>query len=169
MESIKYIVRAIIILLLQVLLIDRIELFGLCQPYIYILPLILLPVRQPVWVDMLLGAALGGIIDVYSSTPGIHMSACVTLCYVRRWAIPHIVFAPERLKGELSAQTLGGPQMGQLTLLLILLHHTIVFVLAAWSWQAIGWTLITIVLSTAVTWLLMAPYLFMHPHHRKRE
>lgn len=166
MKGYRHIIRAVAVILLQVLLIDLIEAMGIFHPYIYILVLLMMPVRHNVITDMLIGAMLGAVIDLYSNSPGVHMSACVTLCYVRRRILPHLVFAPERLKGEISSISLGVTPMTKLTVMLVVLHHAIVFALTAWSWSTIGWTILATLTSSMLTILLILFYnVTMHEKH----
>ena len=51
-------------MVLQVLLINRLQLGGVCHPFIYILPLLTMPITLPRWADMLIGLAAGLLMDV---------------------------------------------------------------------------------------------------------
>lgn len=80
--------RFALLMLVQVLVLDRIDLaHGWAAPYLYVLFLLMLPFELPGWAGLLIGAATGLVMDVFSSTPGMHMSACVLLMYVRRYLV----------------------------------------------------------------------------------
>ena len=63
MEWTKQIGRYIVVMLLQVLLFDQLQLWGVCHPYIYILCLLMMPITLPHSVDMIIGAGVGLIMD----------------------------------------------------------------------------------------------------------
>ena len=70
MEWTKQIVRYIVVMILQVLLFDRLQLWGVCHPYIYLLCLLMLPITLPHSVQMLIGAAAGLIMDIFCNSIG---------------------------------------------------------------------------------------------------
>ena len=61
----------LVAMVLQVLLINRLQLGGVCHPFIYILPLLMMPITLHRWADMLIGLAAGLLMDVFC-TPGVH-------------------------------------------------------------------------------------------------
>ena len=76
--------RAILLLLVQILVLNQLDLFnGFVLPYLYILVLLLLPFETKKGVQLILGLAVGSIMDVFSNTPGMHISACLVLCFIR--------------------------------------------------------------------------------------
>jgi rod shape-determining protein MreD len=76
--------RFILLVLLQALVIDHIDLaHGWVVPYIYVLFILLLPFDTPPWATLLLGFCLGMTMDLFSSTPGMHASACVLMAFGR--------------------------------------------------------------------------------------
>lgn len=158
MKNIKNIVRLVIVLFLQVTVVNLLDFLGVCHPYIYILPLLMMSIQRPAEIDMLAGAALGLTMDILSSTPGVHMAACVMMCYVRRKLMPLLVYDTKRQKGEISAFTIGTEQMLRLITILVIVHHTVVFLLSAWSWHMMGWTLLEILVSSLVTICILFIY-----------
>ena len=158
----KYIIRWILIVLLQVLLIDHLQLGGLCHPQIYILCLIMLPITLPRWADMLIAAFVGLVMDIYGNCLGMHMSACIALAYARRLLIERLVSEPERISSEISSGSIGTLAMMQLTAILTVLHHSILLMLSAWSWQHFGYTLAAILVSSIISFLLLIGYDKIH-------
>lgn len=154
----RELLRLIIAVVLQVFLFNMLQFMGICHPYPYIVCLMMMPITRPLAVDMLYGAALGLTIDLFSNCLGVHMAACVAICYLRRWAIPHLVFEPERLRGEISPATLGNNAYFQIMALLVTVHHLIVFLLGAWNLSLIGWTLLETLVSGLLTFVLITFY-----------
>lgn len=158
MKWIKEIIRWLLAIGLQVVLFNNLQMLGVCHPYPYIVVLLMFPIGQNAKWDMLLAAVTGLTIDIFCNSLGVHMAACILLAYLRRRAIPKLVFEPERIRGEVSMASIGEHPFMILLLYLTLIHHSVVFLLSAWTWRVIGWTIVEIVVSTAVTWLTIIIY-----------
>ncbi|MEO7175252.1 MAG: rod shape-determining protein MreD [Saprospiraceae bacterium] len=83
--------RLLICILLQVLILQRIQLGSAGNAYFNILfyPifLFLLPIRIPATVQVLIGFGFGLIMDMFLSTPGIHASASTFTAFIRPYVI----------------------------------------------------------------------------------
>lgn len=155
MDWIKRIILFFVIVALQVLLLSHLEFLGVCHPFLYIVCLMLLPITMPVWVEMILGALLGLLIDIFCNSIGVHMAACVLMMFIRQPIVRRLVFEPERLKGEIDLRTLGTEAYIKYLILMVLTHHTVVFTLSAWSWHMLGWVMLEILISGLVSALLI--------------
>ena len=158
MDWTKQLGRYIIVMLLQVLLFDQLQLWGACHPYVYVLCLLMLPITLPHSVDMVLGAAVGVVMDVFCNSLGVHMAACILLMFIRPYVIGAIVSDKDRLNEQISLHAIGMEAMIKYVVILVLIHHLTVFTLAAWSWQHIGFVLLETVVSSIVTILLIMGY-----------
>jgi rod shape-determining protein MreD len=80
--------RFALLVLLQALVLDHLDLaHGWVVPYLYVLFLLMLPLELPDWATLLVGAITGLVMDLFTSTPGMHTSACVVMAYVRTWML----------------------------------------------------------------------------------
>jgi hypothetical protein len=78
------IARFVLLILIQVLVLDHLDVAnGYMVPYLYVLFLLMLPIELPAWAQLTSGAIVGLVMDVFSNTPGMHMSACVVMMYAR--------------------------------------------------------------------------------------
>lgn len=78
------ILRFVAVVLLQAMVIDHIDVGnGWVVPYLYVMFILALPIEMPPWAVLLLGAFTGLVMDHFTSTPGMHMSACVIMAYAR--------------------------------------------------------------------------------------
>lgn len=75
--------RFIVLILAQVFVFDNIHLFGFITPHIYILFLILFPLRVNSMLFLFLAFLLGLTMDFFSDTGGIHAAACLVAAYFR--------------------------------------------------------------------------------------
>lgn len=162
MDWIKQILRMILVMALQVLLFNQLQLYGLCRPYVYVLCLLMMPVTLPISVDMLIGMLLGLIMDIFCNSLGIHMSACVLVMFLRHRMLRNAVADFERLTGEIAIASVGMEVFIRYSAALILIHHAVVFLLSAWGWAHWGWSLMQILVSSFVTFVMVMLYAIVH-------
>lgn len=144
--------------MLQVLLINQLQLGGVCHPFIYILPLLMMPITLPRWADMLIGLVAGLLMDVFCNSLGVHAAACIMLMYERCHLIPLWVNDTDRLTDVISMQTIGIVPFLKYTSLLVVAHHLMVFFLTAWTFQLWWYTLLTTLVSSIVSLALILGY-----------
>lgn len=75
--------RFILLSGLQVLVLNHINFLGYINPYIYILFIVLFPVKNNRTLFIFLSFLLGLTIDIFTDSGGIHAAACVSIAYVR--------------------------------------------------------------------------------------
>ena len=158
MDWTKQIGRYIIVMVLQVLLFNQLQLWGLCHPYIYILCLLMMPITLPHSVDMLIGAAVGLVMDVFCNSLGIHTAACILLMFIRPYLLGGILNDKDRLNEQISLQATGMEAFLKYIVTLVLIHHLTVFMLAAWSLTHIGFVLAETLVSSLITILIIFGY-----------
>lgn len=76
-------IRFFVLVILQVLVLNHINFLGYINPYIYILFIILYPVKNDRMVFIFLSFLLGLSIDIFSDSGGVHAAASVTLAFIR--------------------------------------------------------------------------------------
>ncbi|UXX80212.1 Rod shape-determining protein MreD [Reichenbachiella carrageenanivorans] len=76
-------IRAILLILTQVILFKNLVLFDSAFCFAYILVLLMIPMDTNGVVQLLVGFAVGMIVDSFYNTLGIHAAASVLLVYVR--------------------------------------------------------------------------------------
>ena len=158
MEWTKQFGRYIIVMLLQILLFDQLQLWGACHPYIYVLCLLMMPITLPHSADMIIGAVVGLIMDVFCNSMGVHTASCIFLMFVRPYLLGAIINDKDRLNEQISLRTVGMEAFIKYTVILVLIHHLTVFSLAAWSWSHIGFVLLETLISSIVTILIIIGY-----------
>lgn len=158
MDWSKPIVRYIVVMLLQVLLFNRLQMAGICHPYVYILCLLMMPATIPPIAGMVLGAIAGLIMDIFCNSLGIHMAACVLIMLIKPYLLDLIVSDKDRLNEEISTHSLGFGAMLRYTTLLVVIYHLTVFLIASWSWAHAGFVLIETVVSSLITIILIVSY-----------
>jgi rod shape-determining protein MreD len=151
MDWTKQIGRYILVMILQVLLFDQLQLLGVCHPYIYVLCLLMMPITLSHSADMIIGAVVGLIMDIFCNSMGIHTAACIFIMFIRPYLIGAIVNDKDRLNEQISLRSLGMEALLRYVVILVVIHHLIVFLLAAWNWAHIGFVLVETLVSSLVT------------------
>lgn len=154
----KQIIRFVVVMLIQVLILNQLQFFGICHPYVFILTLLMMPITLSRRADMLIGALVGLTMDAFCNSLGIHMAACVLITYLRRPMISNLVMDDDRLKGEISSQTIGVANFVRCAVTLIIVYHILVVMLSAWSFAHIGMNLLQIVCSSLLGGLIIIGY-----------
>jgi len=77
------IVRFIVLVLAQALVLNNINFLGYINPYIYILFIILFPIKNNRMLFIFLSFLLGLCVDLFLDSGGVHAAACVTIAYIR--------------------------------------------------------------------------------------
>ena len=158
MEWTKQIGRYVIVMILQVLLFNQLQLWGVCHPYIYVLCLLMMPITLSQTTNMLIGALAGLVMDIFCNSLGVHIAGCILLMFIRPYILGAIVNDTDRLNEQISTRTIGLGAMIQYVAILVVIHHLTVFILAAWSWQHIGWVLLETLVSSVITILVIIGY-----------
>jgi rod shape-determining protein MreD len=168
---IKNILRFCVIVLLQVLILNKITLrwwsepsgFPVFIPFVYPLFLLLLPFETPVWGMLIAGFILGTTIDSFSNTAGMHACATVLIAYLRTNVLSALL--PRNLT-EYSGMQPSIKNMGWMPFLvysgfLIVLHHLVFFSIELWNLANIGQLLLKTGASTLTSMLFIIVYLLL--------
>jgi rod shape-determining protein MreD len=167
----KNILRFCIIILLQVLILNKITLrwwnepsgFPIFIPFVYPLFLLLLPFETPVWALVILGFILGTTVDSFMNTAGMHACATILIAYLRTNVLSALL--PRNLS-EYAGQSPSIKNMGWMpflvyALFLILLHHLVFFTIELWNVSNIGFLLLKVAASSVTSMLFIIVYLLL--------
>ena len=158
MNYIKEIGRILAVLALQVLLFDRLHIGNWGMSMMYILCLINLPIRIPRWAEMLIGCRIGLVMDIWHVSLGVHMAACVAICFARPLLLNKSIQDLERIKENLSSQTIGWMEYAKITTILTVLHHFLIYALETWNMQFWWIIVIQTLISSALTLSIIFGY-----------
>ena len=153
--------RLLLVLALQVLLFDHLHIGNWGVVMMYVLFLINLPVRIPRWAEMLIGLAVGLVMDMWHSSLGIHIAACVALSFARPLLLSQAVQDIERIKDNMSIQTIGRIEYPKCAVILTVLHHFIVFSLETWNIQFWWLVLLQTLVSSIMTLCIILGYEYL--------
>jgi rod shape-determining protein MreD len=171
MTTVKNFLRFCLIVVIQVLILNKITLrwwsqpagFPVFIPYVYPLFILLLPFETSVTALLVLGFITGITIDSFMNTAGMHACATVLLAYLRTNVLNALL--PKNLS-EYPNQSPSVKNMGWMPFIvysgfLIVLHHAVFFSIELWNFSNIGYLLLKILASTATSLLFILAYLLL--------
>lgn len=158
MNWIKFVIQSLVVLLLQLLLFDHLQIAGWGFPMVYVLVLMNLPIQIPRWAEMLIGSLVGIILDIWNSSMGVHMAACIAFSFLRPKLLRNLVQDLERVSGEICSRVVGMTEYVKCLVFLTLVHHLLVFALEAWSWQHWWMVIIQTLVSSLMTVVCIVGY-----------
>lgn len=153
--ALQNILRFIFLILLQVFILDNIQFMGYINPMIYVLFILSLPVRFPKWALLILAFIMGLIIDVFSNTAGMHSFALVFAAFLRTPVINIFTSIDEGANPTPSFHTFGVSAYVKYVVILVLIHHFILFFIESFSFLHLTLLIPKIIISSTVTILLI--------------
>lgn len=153
---IKYILRFLLLVTLQVTILNHVQLGTFINPFLYIFFLLSLPIQTPRLLLLPIAFVCGISIDMFQNTPGMHTSACLVLVYMRPGWL-NILAPREGYEADATPtiQKFGLTWYIAYAGFLILTHHFVLFFLEIFRFTEILSTLYRIILSSTVTLALM--------------
>jgi rod shape-determining protein MreD len=142
--------RFILLLAAQVLIFNRIDLFGYVNPFPYMLFIILYPVNGNKSGLLLASFFLGILMDMFCNSGGVHAAACIVLAYFR----PSIFKFSFGLSYEYQTVKLNDiltPERFSFILIAVVIHHSVLFILEVFKISLLIDILLRTVLSTLFT------------------
>ena len=144
------ITRFILLLAAQILIFNRIDLFGFINPFPYILFIILYPVNGNKSGLLAASFLLGLLMDMFWNSGGVHAAACLVLAYYRP-AIFKFSFGLSYEYQTVRLNDVVTPERFSFLLISIVLHHFVLFVLEVFKVSFLWDILVRTVLSTIFT------------------
>jgi len=139
--------RFIGLALLQVLVLNHIDLFGYLNPMVYIMWVLLFPIRKNKSALLIFSFLLGLSIDIFSDSGGINAAAAVFIAYVRLPVLKAVLRKTDFDFVLFNIRSIAFSKSLLFIGILIGIHHFIVFSLEYFSFR----NLITIFTTTIFT------------------
>jgi len=159
---IKNTIRFILLLVVQVVILNKIKFGGYINPYIYILFVILLPFETPKWLLLISGFSLGLLIDVFSAPMGLHAAATTLICFLRPSLIKILIPDQDIDSTEQPGITyLGFRKFFFYSLALVFIHHLCYFYIEVFRFEELFQTMYRVILNTLFSLLIIILVLFI--------
>lgn len=155
--------RFIALVLIQVLVMNKINFYGFLNPYVYILFILLLPFETPGWLLLLLSLATGLTVDLFSGTMGLHAASTVFAGFMRPYIIKIVGEKPDYdITTQPKLQQMGLKWFMTYALLMIFAHQLFLNMLDVFSFDEFWQTLLRIIVSSLFTFLfiMLIEYIF---------
>ncbi len=153
------------LVLVQVLLFNKIYLFGLATPFVYVYFILALDKDVDKNKLMLLAFVLGLVVDVFCNTQGVNAGASVLLAFSREHLLRLFMPREEFENFEPGIESMGIWPFLRYAFLAVMLHHSALFLLEAFSFAHIGYLLLRILCSALLTVMLVMSIEFVR--HRR--
>ena len=148
----RNIVRFLVVILFQVLVMDNVMINGFLIPQIYLLFILLMPFETPRWAQLVSGFLLGMGIDLFLNTQGMHTFATVAVAFVRPYLLnllaPRDGYEPDSFP---RIHYYGFLWFLKYTLVLVLIHHFVLFYLEVFQLKDFLTTLLRVILSSILS------------------
>ncbi len=154
--SLLHILFFLLVIAVQLLFLNNIGFSGYINPYIYIIIILLLPLAMPEWGVLLTAFFTGLLFDIMAGTMGVHASATVTAAFVRPYLLRYI--APSDGYESMPVPSManyGFSWFARYSLLMIFIHHTVLFYMEVFRFDDFFRTLLRVLLSTLFSWVVL--------------
>lgn len=148
----EFFVLLLVLLVLQGFVFARIDIYGLVNPYVYIMVLLLLPMSVRGWQTLFIGFALGAIMDFMTGNCGLHTICTTWLAFVRPMVLHFTAGRDEvELGGLPVSRRIGTGRFMSYVMVMSLLFAIPFFALEAMTMVGWGFLLLRILFSSVFT------------------
>jgi len=148
----RYILVFIILILIQILVLNNIQFSGYVNPYIYIMMILLLPVEISPLILLFVSFLTGLTVDFFTGSTGMHAGATVFAGFVRPYVLrilsPRDGYEPG---ARPSMAVYGFRWFFIYSLVIVSVHHLVLFYLEVFRLDDFFRTLLRVVISTVFT------------------
>ena len=150
------IARFVVLALAQVFVFNKIQTTGYISPQVYVLFILMLPFEISGFWLLFWGFTMGLSVDYLMHTPGMHAAAAVTLAFLR----PGVIRLVGKKDDEEPWQYPNVRDSGTMwflayTLILVFLHHLMLFYLEVFRFSEFFFTLLKVLVNTVLTTLII--------------
>lgn len=167
--NLKYLSYFLLYTLTQVFFLRNNPLFHVAFPFMYVGFIILLPININRLLLLVVAFFYGLTIDLFYSTLGINAAACVLVAFLRIYVLNFITDNSSDDVNEPNLQDLGFKKFSFFCLILLFLHHLILFYSEAFSFNAFFYTFYKVIMSALFSYFLIvcSQYLFFYKKRRR--
>jgi rod shape-determining protein MreD len=156
-DTLKRLLFFLLLCLAQVLVLNRIQLFNMATPLLYVNFVLTFPLGYPKWGILLWSFAMGVIIDTFSNTPGLACASLTLLGCIQPYLIQLFIPQDADETMEISIKTLGMGKFFTYSLMSVFVFCLVFYSLEAFNffnWQhwlgcIVGSTIVTMMLVMA--------------------
>ena len=151
----------LILVLLQTFVFSKMNFNQIATPYIYILFIILYPANQNRYLFLVLCFLLGWGVDLLEDTGGIHAFASLTIGFFSKYIIRMVSGTKFFELEEFKYSDFNVGQWIVYTLLMVFIHHFLLYFMESLSFANFGGIMIRTLASSGITLLFVYFYLIL--------
>ncbi len=156
MRWLRYIMLFFVVVVLQLFVFNQIHFRGYINAFPYIYLILAIPFGVSGRTVLLLSALLGISIDFFTGSMGVHMSALVLMGFVRTFLLPALAPQGDYEAGVIPSVSVNGWSWYlRYSIILTLIHNTVLFFVESFTFVNAGYTLINILFSSIFTVVLL--------------
>ncbi len=144
----------VLLILVQVLLLNRISLLGMATPILYVYFLIKLPLGRSPFYVIISGFLMGLIIDMFLNTPGMN-AAATTIVAMFRKPILNLFYDRDLFDEFVPGIHVETSSFIRFTIFIVLMHLTLLFFIESFTLFNLKNTVIRILTSSFVSILII--------------
>ncbi|MCD6202630.1 MAG: rod shape-determining protein MreD [Bacteroidales bacterium] len=152
----RYTLLFIILVLVQILILDNLQISSFVVPFLYVLFILMLPFEIPGWLLLLMAFFTGFVMDLFEHTYGIHTSATLLMAWFRPGVLkliaPQDGYVPN---SEPMIRDYGFSWFMKYSVILVFLHHAILFYFEVFTFHHFFTTLFRVFISSFFTIFLI--------------
>jgi len=142
----------ILLVLLQVLVFSNMRI-GAYVPYVYVLFVILFPIKSDRYILLLSSFLLGLSLDFFFSSGGVHAAACTIIAYLRPQVLKFSFGRSYEFQTIKFSKVPIAAKIAYFSILIVI-HHLVLFLLETFNLSFIGYSLKNTLFSSIYTLLL---------------
>ncbi len=143
-----------VLVLLQVLILNRISLFDLSIPVLYIYFIIKLPIGRSEFYVILSAFLLGMIIDIFLNTPGVNAAATTIVATVRPFVL-FLFYSKNESDTMMPSIKLNRLVFMKYVLTMVVMHLTLLFLIDGVAFFNLKLVVLRIASSSILTFILI--------------
>ncbi len=150
----KEVLLFLLLIILQVLLLNRINVFGIATPVLYIYFLLKLTIGRNQFYVIISGFLLGLIIDIFLNTPGVNAAATTIIATIRRPVI-YLFYEKEIYDEFIPGINTATGSFVRFTIFMVLTHLTLLFFIESFTLFNLLNTISRIISSSIISIILI--------------
>jgi rod shape-determining protein MreD len=168
-QVITHFIWFIVLLAFQVLFLDNIHFLDVFFPIIYIYAILRLPSNISSPIILIISFLTGLVVDIFSNTPGMHTAATTFMGFLRYPVLRLFVLKEDLVSRNVSSSWLGSNIFWKYCIILVLIHHTSLFLLESFTFLNIQELLVKIPVCSLFTLLFIMIMEFVNGNKDARK
>jgi len=160
------VIQFVFLMLAQIIVFSAINLFGYINPYPYILFLLLFPFITSRSLLLVVAFVTGLIMDIFGDSGGIHAAACLTLAYLRPFAL-RIAFGVSYEYNAIRISNTSLYERFVYITILVVIHHFILFSLEVFNISSILYVFKKTLITSIFTILICVLFTIIFGNQKK--